>query len=182
VWQRASVKLEKKLGAIGRGRRHWWQACRAQSLSAAFPRGCPGRAERGYLANLGALLESVLPPADRRLQALLARDLTELLALGRVRHRREAEHLLAVLECGDQPAHVIRAVDGLLVLLHGDRGQPRHTKGYFLRLLHEPLRRHHPVDEPHAQRLRRVDTFPEQKQLFGMLHPEHPWHDQKRWG
>src|SRR5262249_41984769 len=45
----------------------------------------------------GMLFEALLPPADRRLQALLARDLAELLALGRVGHRREAEHLLAIL-------------------------------------------------------------------------------------
>ena len=45
----------------------------------------------------GMLFEALLPPADRRLQALLACDLAELLALGRVGHRREAEHFLAIL-------------------------------------------------------------------------------------
>src|SRR5262245_40447605 len=52
------------------------------------------------------LLEALLPPADRHLQALLARDLAELLTLRRMRHRRHAEHFLAVFDVGHQPAHV----------------------------------------------------------------------------
>src|SRR5262249_38548993 len=51
-----------------------------------------------------ASLEALVPPADGGPEALLARDLAELLALGRLCHRGEAEHLLTVLEARRQPA------------------------------------------------------------------------------
>src|SRR5262245_22471535 len=115
----------------------------------------PRSRNRGLIAApqsaiVGTLLEALLPPAECRLEALLARDLAELLAFGRMRHRRHAEHLLAVLERGHEAAHVVAAIDRLLVLLDGNGGQTGHADRYLLCLLHAPVGRDHPVAEAHA--------------------------------
>src|SRR5581483_6027011 len=68
------------------------------------------------------------------------------------------------------------------VLLDGDGGQPRHAQGCGLGFLHQPVGRHHPVDETHAQRLGGVDAPAEEQELLRMLHAEHPGHDEERWG
>src|SRR2546421_278946 len=74
-----------------------------------------------------------------------------------MRHRGHAEHLLAVLECGHQPAHVVSAIDRLLVLASRDMAAPAAAAISVLRR--------------HNRQARAPDAQPRLVAVLGMVAP-----------
>src|SRR5262249_7215872 len=112
-----------------------------------------------FVSRVSPVLEALVAPSYGCFEPLLASDLAEFLTLRRLRHGREAEHLLPIFNVAQETTHIIGAIDRLLVLLHGNGGKRCHTQANLLGFIHELFGFYHTIDETHAKCLGRAHAL-----------------------